>query len=492
MEHVHLRYVNDVYVKVDADMGIMMELSDHLTYFAENYKFHPKYKARVWDGKLRLLNNMTGLLYAGLAQRVKKFCDSRGYQFSFDDELAYNDVSEHEVRKFIETLNLPKHIVPHDYQIKAVIKCLRSKRRTIVSPTSSGKSLIIYIVCMWYLAKGNIKELIIVPTTSLVIQMANDFKDYGYQDECHLSTNGLNKGKIDQDITIACWQSIDNGKYNVNKEWYSQFKALIVDECHTAKAMQLVKIAGKMVDCPYRFGTTGTLDDLPLNTATIEGLFGPRYAVTTTEQLMKEGKVAKLTIKCIILKHTKKSKGELKALGKTYQDEIDYIAQHSGRNKFIKNLTLSLEGNKLLFFKLVDKHGKLLYDLLINEAQNVYYIDGNVKAAQREAIRKAVEEEGNAILIASLGTTSTGVSINRLKHMIAAAPSKSKIKVLQSIGRMLRKHEEKEESGAILYDIVDDFGGHNFTLKHFEERIAIYAHEGFDYRIYTVGMKDDT
>lgn len=489
MDKVHLQYVNDAYVKVVSDPGTVMELSEQLTFFAENYKFNPKYKARVWDGKIRLVNGMTGLLYAGLAQRVKRFCDNRGYEFSFDNEIAYDDVSEHEVRKFIETLNLPADRTPYDYQVQAVVKCLRSRRRTLVSPTSSGKSLIIYIICMWYLTRG-IKELIVVPTTSLVIQLANDFKSYGYKDECHLSTDGLNKGDIEQDITIACWQAIDNGKYSVPKTWYAQFKAIIVDEAHTAKATQLVKIASSMINCPYRFGTTGTLDDNPLNVATIEGLFGPQYKVTTTEQLMKEGKVSQLTIKCIILKHTAKSKKELKAAGKTYQDEIDYIVGHSGRNKFIKNLTLSLHGNKLLFFKLVDKHGKVLYDLLKDEVENVYYIDGAVKAQQREEIRKAVEEEGNATLIASLGTTSTGVSINRLKHMIAAAPSKSKIKVLQSIGRMLRLHEEKEESGAILYDIIDDFGK-NFTLQHFAERLAIYDKEGFDYKIYVVGLKDD-
>jgi superfamily II DNA or RNA helicase len=490
MDRIHLQYVNESYVKVVADMSVMAELNDHFTYFAENYKFHPKFKMGFWDGKIRLLNMMTGLIYAGLAHKIKKFCDSRGYTFTFDDQLAYDDVSVAEVQKFIKTLNLPADREPREYQVDAVVKCLRSRRRTLLSPTSSGKSLIIYILCMWY----NTKQLIIVPTTGLVLQMTSDFESYGYKGTIHKSTDKLNKGLIEEPITIACWQSIDNGKYSVPPAWYSQFKCVIVDEAHTAKATQIIKIVSKMTKCKYRFGTTGTLDDKDLNTATIEGLFGPKYAVTTTKELMNDGHVSKLTIKCIILKHTEKSRKEFKAKGTTYPEEIDFIVGHNRRNQFIKNLALSLKGNKLIFFKLVDKHGKVLYDILKDEAKNVFYIDGAVKAIDREAIRTAIEQEEDAILLASLGTTSTGVSINRLNHMIAASPSKSKIKVLQSIGRLLRLHEDKEATGAILYDIVDDLGtksSQNYTLKHFAERIKIYDREGFDYKIYVVGMRDE-
>jgi superfamily II DNA or RNA helicase len=137
-------------------------------------------------------------------------------------------------------------------------------------------------------------------------------------------------------------------------------------------------------------------------------------------------------------------------------------------------------------------HGKTLYDLIQSKSDhNTFYIDGSISAADRESIRKAIEEEHNATLIASLGTTSTGVSINKLHHMIAASPSKSKIKVLQSIGRMLRLHEEKQEHGAILYDIVDDLSYksyQNFTLKHFLERVKIYDAEEFEYEIYNVRL----
>jgi superfamily II DNA or RNA helicase len=468
-----------------------MELSDQLTFYADNYKWHPKYKARMWDGKIRLLNNLSAVVYGGLAQRIKKFCDARGYTLTFDNELVYDSVSEHELAEFIKTLNIPAKYQIRDYQFKAILKCIRSGRRTLVSPTSSGKSLMIYIIMRWYQQH---KGLIIVPTIGLVGQMESDFRDYGYLGDIHVSTGGLSKSNdIPAELVITTWQSLNNGKNKMPKQWYSQFGCVFGDEAHGCKATSLVQILSSLETCKYRFGCTGTLDGHALNEATIEGLFGPQHRSTTTVQLMEDGHVAKLKIKCIVLKYPDETKKQFHVTvnkkKKTYQEEIDYLVNNEKRNKFIKNLTLSLAGNKLVFFRIVD-HGKILNDLISAESNNnVFYIDGKVSGVEREAIRKAIEDESNATLIASLGTTSTGVSINKLHHMIAASPSKSKIKVLQSIGRMLRMHVDKEE--AVLYDIVDDLSYKsqaNFTLNHFLERCKIYDAEKFDYEIYNVRL----
>jgi superfamily II DNA or RNA helicase len=485
MESVHLQYINSVHCKIVTDASILMEISDHFTFFAENYRFNPRYKARVWDGKIRLVNRLTALIYAGLAHHVKKFCDERGYAFTYDPELQYDYIDKQELADFINNLGLPAKYVPREYQLQSLYKCLRTKRRTLLSPTSSGKSLIIYMITQWYKKK----TLIVVPTIGLVKQMAEDFRDYGYQGTMHLSTDGLSKSNnIDEDIVITTWQSMNNGRKSMPKQWYQQFEVVIGDEAHTCKATSLIKILSALDNCKYRFGTTGTLDDTPLNKITIQGLFGPQYQVVTTKDLMEEGHVSNLKIKCIVLKYPQEVCRDIK--GKTYQEEIDYIISNPDRTKFIKNLTLSLKGNKLVFFRVID-HGKQLADAIGSAGtDNVFYIDGSVSGTTRNDIRKAIEEEENAILVASLGTTSTGVSINRLHHMIAASPSKSKIKVLQSIGRMLRLHDSKQQ--AVLYDIVDDFSiksHHNFTYKHFVDRTRIYDKERFDYTIYTVDIK---
>lgn len=484
MSDVHLKHVNSVHIKVVADAGILRELSDHFTYFAQNYKFHPKYRSKMWDGKIRLLNSGTNMIYAGLAHKIKKFCDARDYVLTFDKELTYDNVSEAELKDFIKELNLPEDKTERDYQVASVLKCIRSKRRTLESPTSSGKSLMIYMITEWYKKK----TLIIVPTTGLVNQMTSDFFSYGYQGIIHRSTEGLDKSNdIPADVVVTTWQSLDNGKTRVPKQWYDQFDVVFGDEAHGCKAATLINILSKLDGCVYRFGTTGTLDDEPLNQATIEGLFGPKYKSITTRELIDQGYASKFRVKCIVLKYPEETAKQVKSM--SYQQEVDFLTGNEERNKFIKNLAKSLPGNKLVFFRIID-HGKALYALLDEPGQNVFYIDGDVHADDRELIRHAIEDEEDAVLIASLGTTSTGVSINKLHHMIAAHPSKSKIKVLQSIGRMLRMHGEKTE--AVLYDIVDDlsYKSHqNYTLKHFVERVKIYDHEQFDYTIYNVRIK---
>ena len=492
MADVHLEWLNASHCKVRTEPGILMELSDELTFFKHNYKFDPKYKARLWDGKIRLVNRLTATCYTGLAHRIMKFCEKRDYTFSFDDEFAYDNVSVNEVQEHVNKYK-PDWLEEREYQTESVVRCLRARRMTLLSPTSSGKSFMIYLIMMWYKKK----TLIIVPTTGLVAQFKSDIESYGFEGVIDTSMGGLLKdNNIPADVVITTWQSLDNGKKKMPKEWFDQFEVVFGDEAHGAKATTLIKIFTAMENTRYRFGTTGTLDDNELNKATIEGLFGKRYQSTTTRELIDGGHAADIKIKCIVLRYPEDVRKEYhKAITdaktkqkrkRTYAEEVDFLIDYEQRTNFIKNLALSLDGNKLVFFRLVD-HGKKLYEGL-KDSSNAFYIDGSVK--DRETIRKAIEEEENAILVASLGTTSTGVSINRLHHMIAASPSKSKIKVLQSIGRMLRQHKEKKH--AILYDIVDDLSygkQKNYTLLHFEERARIYDAEQFDYKIYTVGLK---
>lgn len=499
MVDVYLQYVDAVNVKVIAEPSIIMELSEHFTYFAKDYKFNPKYKARMWDGKIRLLKGASGYIYAGLAKKIKKWCDARSYTIEWDEELFYENLSEHEVKEFIKSLNIPDKYESRDYQLDSIVKCLRSKRRLLLSPTSSGKSMMIYIISQWYAKRGE-KGLIIVPSIGLVNQMTADFYDYGFTGTVHKSTDGLSQSNdIEADVVITTWQSLNNGKTKMPDSWYKQFGYVFGDEAHGAKATCFIQIMSSLTNCKYRFGTTGTLDDVELNNITIEGLFGPQYKSISTREMMDQGYSSKLLIKCIVLKYDEQTCKEFhksvydpkagKKRKKTYQEEIDFIINNEKRNKFIKNLTLSLEGNKLLFFRL-KAHGKILHDLIKSESKGkVLYIDGGVDGDDREGMRHTIEDEDNATLIASLGTTSTGVSINKLHHMISAAPMKAKIKLLQSIGRMLRKHDTKET--AYMYDIVDDLShgsNVNYALNHFKERAKIYDNEKFEYKIYTVKL----
>jgi superfamily II DNA or RNA helicase len=294
--------------------------------------------------------------------------------------------------------------------------------------------------------------------------------------------------QTDCPIVISTWQSI----YKMPKEWFDEFGLVIGDEAHLFKAKSLISILTKLTECKYRFGLTGTLDGTQTHRLVLEGLFGKVKQITTTKELIDSGRLAKFRIKALVLKHNEESC----KLGKNfkYQDEINYIIGKPSRNKFIKNLTMSLEGNTLLLYQFVDKHGKILYNMIkdaIEENRPVFFIHGAVGVNEREEVRRITEEEENAIIVASYGTFSTGINIRNLHNVIFASPSKSKIRTLQSIGRGLRLGDNKKE--AILYDISDDMtykSRKNFTLEHFIERMKIYNDEKFEYKIYTLNLKE--
>ena len=483
MDIIEIEKVNETYNKIIADPSTIMELSGYFTFDVPGAKFTPAYRNKVWDGKIRLLNTMTCLLYAGLNAYVQEFADKRNYTVIYKSDFSADEFSLKEAMDFISTLNLPEKFTPRDYQIGAFTHAIRNRRSLLLSPTASGKSFIIYLITRYY----NARTLIIVPTTSLVSQLASDFSDYGFisNDFVHRIYSGQDK-QTDKPITISTWQSI----YKLPKEYFQQFDVVIGDEAHLFKAKSLTSILAKLDNCKYRFGFTGTLDGSNTHKLVLEGLFGPVRKVTTTAELIDQKHLAEFKIKAIVLSYPDEIR-KMIARSSDYQAEMDYIVRLDARNKFIRNLTLSLEGNTLLLFQYVEKHGKVLYDRLVQEAKDrkVFYVSGEVDGEEREEIRKIVETEKNAIIVASFGTFSTGVNIRNLHNVIFSSPSKSKIRNLQSIGRGLRKSDSKDS--ATLYDIADDMSWKskkNFTLLHFMERIKIYNEEKFPYKIYNVTL----
>jgi superfamily II DNA or RNA helicase len=470
---------DETFVKVICDPGTAMEISDYYTFDVPGAKFMPKFKNKIWDGKIRIFNSMSRLLYTGLLQNLEEFCAARDYEIEYDGIKGDAEFSLVECKEFIEWLR-PKY-EPRDYQIDAFVHAVRKRRGLLLSPTSSGKSLMIYMLTRYY---GK-KTLIVVPTTGLVHQMTSDFVDYGYsEDKIHKIMEGSKKDS-DRPVVISTWQSI----YKLPKTWFDQFEVVIGDEAHGFKAKSLTDIMTKLNQCEYRFGFTGTLDGTETNKLVLEGLFGPVRKVTTTAELIENKYAADFKIKAIILKHSDEVRKQMAGLD--YQTEIDYIVRNKKRNKFIKNLAMSLEGNTLILFQFVEKQGKELHSMIKESCddRSVFYIAGPIKGEEREKIRIALETEKNAILVASFGTSSTGINIPSLRNIIFASPSKSRIRNLQSIGRSLRKSSTKSE--AVLYDIADDLSwkSHkNFTMLHFVERIKIYNEEKFPYKTYHVDL----
>ena len=492
MDTLIIEKKNEVYITVDCDPNIQRELSEFFTFYVPGYKFMPAFRNRMWDGKIRLYSQKTKEIYFGLYPYIRAFAEERGYQIVTGKDVEIeNKVDKDIVTKFSNSLG--QSFEARDYQIDAIYHSLKYNRTLLLSPTASGKSFIIYALIRYYshLIKDqeNSKCLLIVPTTSLVEQMYSDFKSYGWNVKkyCHRLYSGYSN-QTDKKVLISTWQSL----YKLPKKYFEQFGVVFGDEAHLFKSKSLTEIMTKLIDCKYRVGLTGTLDGAQTHKLVLEGLFGAVNKVTSTRKLMDKKQLSNLTVRCLILKHTEEN-SKIVASGK-YQDEIDYLVGSSSRQNFIRNLSLKLEGNTLVLFQLVEKHGKNLHKIIDEKADDdrkVFYIFGGVEADEREAIRGIVEKEKNAIIVASYGTFSTGVNIKNLHNIIFASPSKSRIRNLQSIGRGLRLGDNKVS--ATLYDIADDLtykSKENFTLKHFQERINIYTEEEFDYEIHNIDLKE--
>jgi len=490
VDTIELKLKDYSMLKVNCASSVAQELSDYFCFEVPGAKYMPAVKRRVWDGKIRLFNSMNGEINAGLYDAIKTFAKRRGYvveylESSYGFPHEKNKLNHLKNMSWISQLGLP--FAPRDYQYDAFTHALEHKRGVLLSPTGSGKSMIIYLLLRYYFDSYDKDMLVIVPTTGLVQQMVSDFESYGFDTNtnCHLIYSGKEKN-TGKRVVITTWQSI----HRLPPKWFENFGAIFGDECHGFKAKSLSSIMNKAINAEYRFGTTGTLDGTETNRMVLEGLFGPVKKVTTTAVLQKAKQLAPLNIDILLLKYKEEyCKTVEKA---TYQEEIDFLVSYKKRNLFIRNLTLSLEGNTLVLFNLVDKHGKVLKELIqdkIEEGRKLFYVSGETKTSDREAVRGIVEKQTNSIVLASLGTFSTGINIRNIHNIIFASPSKSQIRVLQSIGRGLRVSEDGRDTK--LYDIADDLryqGKANFTMRHCAERIKIYKSEQFNYKLVEVDI----
>jgi len=481
---------DEVYLKIEAEADIRRELGEYFTFEVPGFRFMPQYRNRVWDGKIRLFSYATGQIYAGLYPYIVNWCKENDVQIVDGAKIKDTEVEDSKIDALIKALKIPLEI--RDYQREAFVHSIRKNRCLLVSPTASGKSLIIYLMLIFNLLRlkdtKQDKILIIVPTTSLVEQLYKDFKDYGYNSDrnIHKIYSGHEK-ETNKRVIISTWQSI----YNLPKKWFTQFGMVMGDEAHLFKAVSLTKIMTKLEKCKYRVGLTGTLDGTKTHKLVLEGLFGTVNKVISTSELQEKKQLADLKIMCLVLQYDDVSRKFIN--GKTYQEEMDFLVKNSRRNKYIRNLCLSLQGNTLCLFQYVEKHGETLRDLIIEKAdgRKVFYVYGGVEADEREQVRFITEKSENDIIVASYGTFSTGINIRNLHNIIFASPSKSRIRNLQSIGRGLRLKDNN--SAATLYDIADDLSYNekeNYTLAHFRERINIYNEEDFNYEIHNIEFKN--
>ena len=447
----------------------------------------------MWDGFINLYNVHSKTLYCGLITYLLEYCESAGYTVQLSGDVAITD------KKIITTTDTIKKYIRNDlsisevkvefreYQLDAIKDAINYRRAVLLSPTASGKSFIQYVLIRMYqkLLPQDQKLLLLVPTTSLVNQMLTDFADYSSDDaswyaldECHPIMAGRDKDSGDKRIIISTWQSL----YKLPKKYFHQFGFINNDECHLCAATSLTRINEAAINCKYRFGTTGTLKDAKTHHLTIEGLLGPVIRVAKTKDLIDQKYLADIEITMVRLIY---SDSEKKALArKSYEEEKVYLQNHEKRLRFLANMGDYIEENTLLLFDRVE-HGKSLYNALksAKKPDELYYVDGQISADQREKIRGACEQPDKVVyVVASYGTFATGINIKNLHNIVFASSTKSPIRLLQSIGRGLRTHDKK--SKCRIFDICDDLTHKswvNYMVRHSKEREILYLKEDFHY-----------
>jgi len=494
MATLFLKKINEslYHVYSDDQGGILRELSDYYSFLAPGARYDKRVQIGIWDGKIRLVNLREKTIPSGLIADIENFTSGNGYNLVDETLPKDRNVSDNQddFDEWLKSLKLP--FEPRDYQYKAVRDAIKDMRCILLSPTGSGKSLIIYLLVRWML-RFDRKTVIIVPSTSLVEQMISDFKDYSKNDDSFdvdSVVKGLySKSKCDpyeEKVVIATWQSL----IRYDSSLYSSWDCVICDECHQGKAKSIQTIIGGAVNAPFRYGLTGSLTGENVHYFVLMGSFGKVHQVTTTLKLQKKGELSNLKIYMITLSYPKDENEEFYHNNKKdWMAEVEYLSKHPLRQKFMRNLALACKGTTILFFNLKE-HGWRLYEDIKAKAGDrpVFHVDGDTSAQEREKIRNAVKDNKDTILVFSQGTSAVGLNIPSIQNVILHN-SKSRVRNLQSIGRGLRLDDQKD--GCRVYDIVDDmsYRNHkNYMLKHALERFNLYMSEGFDVISKTVSI----
>lgn len=510
MVDITITKMNETYIRVVcAEVHMEMEIQDRFSFEVPNAKHDPRVKAGRWDGIRRLYNRTHKRMYTGLLFELMRFLKKQGYTYSVAPELVIKPSVELDDIKHVCTELIKPHDKGHlielyDYQYDAVHYMLNMNRTICLAATSAGKSVSIYAALRLYQLSDDMAGkhmIVIVPSKLLVEQMYSDFENYSTfegatwnaRDHCQRVSSD-HKGPVKKQIVITTWQSLKN----IPGYMISDAGAIFVDEAHTVKGPVLASFLELAVNCGVRHGLTGTLNDFEADELSAQGLLGPSKRIVTSREIIDAGRATDVTVNMIILDYDVDTKRKYAAdqmnvpatrSSLKYNSEVNFINNLDCRKKLINDIALKLKGNTIILFDRVEEYGIKLYDEMKEKHDKTFLIVGDVGIKDRVKIKDMLENVEGAIVYATSSIMSTGISIKNLHNIIFASSSKSKIRVLQSIGRLMRLHESK--SMAQLIDFVDKLdhkGMPNFTLKHCEERIKFYSREKYKTNIMTMKM----
>ena len=489
-------------LEYEKDLRDLQKIDNYFSAYAENFQHNYAYLSGKWDGMIRFLKKIptysgTYIFPIGLYEHLKVFADSNNIQL--DIQLKDSDIyAEHIVDwdKLKPILNTPSYFEERPYQNKYVEEFFKTGRAVILSPTGSGKSSIIYRIVqnlLNFCLEETEKILIVVPTVDLIKQMYDEFIENGFQNidnYVFMLSTSIQK-TFNKRITISTWQSLQN----LPEETFAQFSALIIDECHlvSSSAEKLSYISHNCLNARYRLGTTGTTPDKEIDKLTMISYLGELLKFTSTQQLIKDGYLTKLNIKSVILKW--KHKGGYNV--SDFQKEYELIVECKERNAVLLQTCYELykrnPNTSILVLGRRTEHLKMLYDefKLKKPDVNCYLVTGkDTKKKERGEIYNELREDGG-LFFATEKIAGTGLNIKNISKVVLATPLKSKVTLLQAIGRGVRKHQNKKELE--VYDFIDKIPMSdkkiNSTYKWVQKKENIYNNECFTNVFYCLDLK---
>lgn len=512
MTDLIIKKLNSTFIRVECkEVHMEVELADRFKFKNKGVEFDPRVKRGHWDGYIRLYNRTHKRIYTGLLMEVIKFAKNFNYTYTIDPELLpTSSISLEDIKDVVENFIKPHDdgnpLTPYDYQYDAIHYALNMNRSIELAATSSGKSLIIYIMIRMYQMMDELEGkpiFIIVPNTMLVEQLYADFENYSNYEGTNWrpltfcqKISGKYSKHINKPIVITTWQSVKN----IAPGFIIDAGAIFVDEVHTVAGPVLAGILESAVNCDIRHGLTGTLQDMESSILSAEGLLGPSKVIVTAKENIDAGRATEVDITVVVLDYDVQTKIDYNNDQKNvsdasptvkFQSEINFINLLESRKKFIQDLVMKCKGNTLVMFDRVDSYGIPLYEACKAVHENTFLITGDIDANERERIRLSLEGLTDAKVFATDKIVSTGVSIKNLHNGVLVSAGKAKIKLLQTLGRFMRLHKSK--SKAYIYDLVDkiDYNGKpNYVLKHVEERIMYYKREGHKIKIISVNLDE--
>jgi len=488
------------------------QLEISLTRKIHNYFFHPLVKKKHWDGAICFVDKRGPIWKIPVGLWSEVFEIGEKYKIDVEilglDRIISNDLSLEEFTEWANSFFADKELQPRDYQIEAAWRIVKFRFSSLEIATSSGKTLIAFIVLAYLKnVRGINKFLMIVPNTTLIIQGAEDFEGYGLKelDNCDIQLiHGGNKNKISGGLMIGTYQSL----VKQEESFFDGVEAIFVDESHQSHSKSIKEVISKCKDSIYRFGLSGTLTNrATAEHLTIQQYLGPlvmeispkflfdnKYATPVSIKIVKMNWLDEdIKEKLYKLRSSRNSKDNDKLDGnEIFNIERKLVVASDKRLKYIVDFISKTSKNSLVLFQSVGEgYGKRIYEDLreIQADKEVFYVDGDTDPERRDYYKTKMEEGTNKVLVASFGTLSTGVSVKNIHNIFLVESYKSEVLIKQSLGRGMRLYEGKEKVNII--DFVDDFsfeGSANYLMKHSLERIEIYKREKFDYKMYNVNL----